>query len=463
MISGGLPLISVFERLINPCIIIGTLLAVTLLAGVSFDGYYLVLAIITFFISSKAFDRVSLLRSWRKMHFAVHGRGILIAWLIVIGLLLFLGYATKLSDVYSRPTLLIWFIITPVVLILSHVIARYIICKRISLRDKQRTVVIVGASELGLQLASRIASDPYLGVEVKGFFDDRSPERLSDTVNPRLPLLGRMCDLPDYVTKHRISTVYLTLPMMSQPRIVKLLDDLHDTTVSIYFVPDIFVFEVIQARFESINGIPVVALCETPLDGVNGILKSTNDLFLASVILLLLSPLILLIAAGIKLSSPGPVLFKQRRYGLDGEQILVYKFRTMNVLEDGNDIRQAKKEDKRITPFGALLRKTSLDELPQFLNVLQGRMSIVGPRPHAVAHNEMYRKDIKGYMIRHKVKPGITGWAQVNGLRGETQTVEKMKARVEYDLDYLRNWSLSLDLWIILRTVLIVFKDQNAY
>ena len=251
--------------------------------------------------------------------------------------------------------------------------------------------------------------------------------------------------------------------MASQPRIHKLLSELRDTTASIYFVPDIFTFDLIQARMDSIHGIPVVAVCETPFYGVSGLLKTLSDYLLAAVSLVLICPLLLGIALGIKLSSPGPVLFKQRRYGLDGKQISVYKFRTMTVLEDGDQIRQATRDDGRITPFGRFLRRTSLDELPQFINVLQGRMSIVGPRPHAVAHNEMYRKLIDGYMVRHKVKPGITGWAQVNGLRGETETVEKMRERIEYDLAYLRNWSLRLDLKILLRTILLVFRDRSAY
>ena len=168
-------------------------------------------------------------------------------------------------------------------------------------------------------------------------------------------------------------------------------------------------------------------------------------------------------AVGVKLSSPGPVIFKQRRNGLDGDEIVVYKFRSMRTLDNGPVVKQAIKDDPRITPFGAFMRRTSLDELPQFFNVLQGSMSIVGPRPHAVAHNEMYRELIKAYMVRHKVKPGITGWAQVLGLRGETETVEKMQARVEADLEYMRNWSLGLDLVIILRTIKTVFIDRNAY
>ena len=198
---------------------------------------------------------------------------------------------------------------------------------------------------------------------------------------------------------------------------MKLLDELHDTTASVYFVPDIFMFDLIQGRMDTIGGIPVLAVCETPFCGMNGLVKRASDIVLATLILILISPILLAIAAGVKLTSPGPALFRQRRYGLDGREIVVYKFRSMTVAEDGAVVKQATKNDSRVTPFGAFLRRTSLDELPQFINVLQGRMSIVGPRPHAVAHNEMYRKLVKSYMVRHKVRPGITGWAQVNGLR----------------------------------------------
>jgi putative colanic acid biosynthesis UDP-glucose lipid carrier transferase len=223
------------------------------------------------------------------------------------------------------------------------------------------------------------------------------------------------------------------------------------------------VSDLIQGRVDSIGGLPVVAVCESPFYAFNGIVKRVSDFLFALAILVLISPLMIAIAAGVKLSSPGPVLFKQRRYGLDGKRIVVYKFRSMTVAEDGDVVRQATRNDSRVTKFGAFLRRTSLDELPQFINVLQGRMSVVGPRPHAVAHNEMYRKLIRGYMIRHKVKPGVTGLAQVNGFRGETETVEKMKARIDYDLAYLRNWSLLLDLRIILKTLVVVLQRQNAY
>jgi putative colanic acid biosynthesis UDP-glucose lipid carrier transferase len=236
-----------------------------------------------------------------------------------------------------------------------------------------------------------------------------------------------------------------------------------DTTASIYFVPDIFIFDLIQARIDDVHGIPVVAVCETPFVGLNGIVKRGSDIVLASLALVLLSPMMLFAAIGVRLSSPGPIIFRQRRYGVDGREITVFKFRSMTVTEDGATVTQATRGDSRVTPFGAFMRRTSIDELPQLFNVLQGCMSLVGPRPHAVAHNELYRGVIKGYMMRHKVKPGITGWAQVNGLRGETASVDVMRQRIEHDLDYLRRWSLGFDLLILLKTVRIVLSRTNAY
>jgi putative colanic acid biosynthesis UDP-glucose lipid carrier transferase len=225
----------------------------------------------------------------------------------------------------------------------------------------------------------------------------------------------------------------------------------------------VYVFDLMQARFDTVGGMPVIAICESPFMGLNSMIKRASDIVIGAVIVLTLTPLMLMIALAVRLSSPGPVIFRQRRYGLYGEEIIVYKFRSMTVAEDSEHVVQARKNDQRVTRIGAFLRRTSLDELPQFINVLQGRMSIVGPRPHAVAHNEQYRKLIKGYMLRHKVKPGITGWAQVNGLRGETATLDRMEARIQHDLDYLRNWSLWLDLWIILKTVKVVLTRENAY
>jgi putative colanic acid biosynthesis UDP-glucose lipid carrier transferase len=251
--------------------------------------------------------------------------------------------------------------------------------------------------------------------------------------------------------------------MNRDPRVLALLDALRDSTASIYFVPDLFVFNLVQARFDLIHGIPLVAVCESPFYGVHGMAKRFTDVMVALALIVLASPLLLLVWLGVRLSSAGPVIFKQKRYGLDGKAITVYKFRSMSVTEDGErNYTQVSRGDARVTPFGAFMRKTSLDELPQLFNVLEGSMSIVGPRPHAVVVNEQYRRLIPGYMVRHKVKPGITGWAQINGYRGGDD-LQSMQKRIEFDMEYLRHWSLWLDLVILLRTAAVVWKDKRAY
>ena len=380
-------------------------------------------------------------------------------WVAVLALLALLGWASHTFSAFDPRVLAAWALATPGALFAAHHALPRLLPRVLAAQGIEKKVVIAGANELGRRLALQIAALPLLGQRVVGFFDDRAPARIHQPKNN----LGNLTALPDYVRRHGVDMIYIALPMASQPRILKLLEELRDTTASIYFVPDIFVFDLIQARVDSIGELPVVAVCETPFYGFNGVLKRASDVVLSLLFLVLASPLMAAIAIGVKLSSPGPVLFRQRRYGLDGRQIVVYKFRSMTVAEDGEVVRQATKNDARVTRFGAFLRKTSLDELPQFINVLQGRMSVVGPRPHAIAHNEMYRKLIRGYMIRHKVRPGITGLAQVNGFRGETETVEKMKARIEHDLLYLRHWSLLLDLQIIVKTFAVVLKKQNAY
>jgi putative colanic acid biosynthesis UDP-glucose lipid carrier transferase len=356
---------------------------------------------------------------------------------------------------------LIWIAVVPALVFTGHALLPLLLPKVMAMEGLHRVAVIAGANELGAKLAMQVRGAPVLGVRLAGVFDDRDAVRRVEMEG--VPSLGGLSAIRDYAAANRVDLIYITLPMASQPRILNLLNQLRDTTASIYFVPDIFMFDLIQARVDTVNGIPVVAVCETPFFGLNGLVKAASDYVLAATALTMLSPLMLLIAIGVKLSSPGPVFFRQRRYGLDGKEIVVYKFRTMSVVEDGAVVRQATRDDDRITPIGRILRRTSLDELPQFINVLQGRMSVVGPRPHAVAHNEIYRKLIDGYMVRHKVKPGLTGWAQVNGFRGETDTINKMERRIEYDLAYLRNWSLRLDLLIVLKTVLLVLRDRKAY
>ena len=382
-------------------------------------------------------------------------------WLLMLVVLLAVGYVTKTLETVPRRIFLTWATITPVFLALATLTTQELMRRFLMSVFDNRKAVIAGYNHSSLELARRLQDNPAMRLQVTGFFDDRSADRLG--MEAGTTLVGTLADVASYAKENRTDVIFIALPIRHVKRVMNLLDDLRDTTASIYYVPDIFVFDLIQARSGEIHGIPVVAMCETPFYGYRGVTKRLTDIVISTVVLLLLLPLLVMIAIGVKLSSPGPVVFKQRRYGLDGAEIAVYKFRSMRVTEDGATIKQASKSDSRITPFGALLRRSSMDELPQLINVLQGRMSLVGPRPHAVAHNEEYRKLIKGYMVRHKVLPGITGWAQVNGCRGETTQLQDMEARVNYDLDYLRHWSPMLDFKIILLTIVKVFRDEKAY
>ena len=454
LVHGRLAPAALLYATLDSAAAIGSLLISALAFDVTFDGSYLILTLIVFSLTFPG-------TLPRGTSFRGQAGDVLASWIVVVALLLLLGWTTQTLAYFDPRVIVAWVLATPLAQFTAHVTLPAVLPRLLSLEGLQRVAVVAGAGELGVKLAERIRTAPFLGIRCAGFFDDRGAERTRD-IGPG-ECLGDLSELAAYVKQHHVDLIYITLPMASQPRILKLLDELRDTTASIYFAPDIFLYDLIQARMDAIGGIPVVAVCETPFWGIDGVVKRASDLVLATAILVLIAPLLLAIAIGVKATSPGPALFRQRRYGLDGREIVIYKFRTMTVLEDGAAIRQATRDDPRVTPFGAVLRKYSLDELPQFINVLQGRMSVVGPRPHAVAHNELYRKLIKSYMIRHKVRPGITGWAQVNGLRGETHDIELMKARIEHDLAYLRNWSLRLDLQIVLKTVFVVLKRQNAY
>ena len=380
-----------------------------------------------------------------------------VSWLGVAAILGLVGYATSSLQFFDARVLLWWGLATPAVHWIAVYAGRNALRRLAQQPGERRSVAIIGAGALSVRM--RRALDAR-GVDFVGYFDDRADERVH--ADARAQRLGPLARAAAYVHDHGVQEVYITLPLGSQPRIVGLLEQLQGTTTSVFFVPDVFGISIIQGRLQDLQGVPVVGLCETPFTGINRLVKRGSDLVLASLVLLLTAPLLLALAVGVRLSSPGPVIFRQRRNGRAGEPIEIYKFRSMRVGAEPDDA-QASRDDPRVTPFGAFMRRRSLDELPQFVNVLQGRMSVVGPRPHAVAHNEQYRSLIKAYWVRHKVRPGITGWAQVNGLRGETDTLEKMQRRIEYDLEYLRNWSLMLDLQIVARTIKLVFWDRHAY
>jgi putative colanic acid biosysnthesis UDP-glucose lipid carrier transferase len=446
---------------LDALVLMVSLLLLAQLAGVPFESQYGALMLLGGALYLSAANLASVIApdlSNRGQHSFVRRTA---CWLAAVAMVLLVGYALKISADYSRRVLLVWFCTVPLLMWwVGWAVDRLIL--RLGQMDKRvRRAVIVGYNSTASHLARELAQDQDLAVDLAGYFDDRSAQRVQFT--EAKPLLGDLSALPSWIKTHRVDVVYITLPTYEQQRMHALRDGLRDTTASVYFVPHLGGFDPIQARIDHVNGIPVIAVCETPIFGANAMFKRVLDITFSAAMLVVLFPLLSIVALLVKLTSPGPVLFKQRRYGLDGSEIVVYKFRTMTVCEDSGEIRQATRGDQRITPLGAFLRKTSIDELPQFFNVLQGRMSVVGPRPHAVAHNELYRKLIDGYMLRHKVKPGITGWAQVNGFRGETQTLDKMKSRIEFDLDYLRRWSVAMDLYIIARTAGLMLKDQQAY
>lgn len=323
------------------------------------------------------------------------------------------------------------------------------------------TAVIVGLSKVSLEFSKKCGADKNPEFKIQGFFDDRKyPEKFHEAAPP---LLGIIPDLVDYVKSKKIRYIFIALPIYGNSRTLRIVRKLRDTTASVYFLPELQSFDPIYTHYRKVGGVALLSVHETPMVGLNYMGKRLSDILLSVLGIVLLAPVFIITGLAVRLTSSGSIIFRQRRYGLGGEEIIVYKYRSMIVNDDGPIVQQARRHDPRLTPIGDFLRRTSLDELPQLFNVLKGNMSIVGPRPHAVAHNEIYRNLIDGYMLRHKIKPGITGWAQVHGLRGETETTEKMAARVEHDLFYLRNWSFWLDIVIIFKTFKIVFSKENAH
>lgn len=386
---------------------------------------------------------------------------LLMRWIVVLAILMATAWITEMQHHYARDLIGAWSLATPALILVGYWLLDDQFRRGLIAQGRLRSSVVAGATEPGQQLAERLRRHPELGFRFDGFFDDRRPDRLA--LPEGVELRGGLSEVSDHVRRAGVEVIFIALPMRHVQRVMEMLDELRDSTVSIYYVPDLFVFDLIQARYSDLMGVPVISLCETPFNGYRSLLKRASDIALTLLILIPALPVMAAIALVIRVSSSGPVIFRQYRDGLDGARIVVYKFRSMYVTENGAYIAQAQRSDPRITPVGRFLRRTSLDELPQLFNVLQGRMSLIGPRPHAVAHNEAYRPRIKGYMVRHKVLPGITGLAQVNGCRGETSDLADMEARIHYDLEYLRRWSPFLDMKILFLTALQVVRGEKAY
>ncbi len=422
-------------------------------------------AVIVFLLSSQL---TGLSRRFEAGNVDREVTSVVATWALTILVLSLLGFATRYGEMFSRSIMLAWIVLTPALIGLSRMSLRVIQMGLLRRGVGTRRVAIAGFNDLGRQTAANIQSDPSLGLNLIGFYDDRDESRQSsdeggEPLHDDLHLVGNLEQLVQRARAGQVDTVLITLPMRAEDRIRFVLDKLSDSTVSVYIVPDFFVFELLHSRWTSMGGLPAVSVFENPLFGVDGVVKRVADLLIATAGLIAVAMPMVLIAIAVKLSSSGPVFFRQKRYGLDGREILVWKFRSMRTCDNGPVVKQATKGDPRITRVGAILRKTSLDELPQLFNVIEGTMSLVGPRPHASAHNEQYRSLIPGYMLRHKVKPGITGLAQVNGCRGETETIDKMERRIQWDHTYIRNWSVWLDLKILLKTLTVVWKQDEAY
>ena len=454
------PVILWLQNAVPPLVAGATLYPLTQLFNVEYDNAFLVLSILVTALA------VVLLPARNVTLQLLAGRlpvvvGLITRWAALLAILLALAYVTKISAEFSRRVVVTWALFTPLLLVGVTLALQEIARRRLAEPAYSRRAIFVGCNETSVCLASRLARHSEFGMSVAGFFDDRNCERLG--IGVKLRVLGNFADVVEYVQARGIDVIFVAMPLRHDSRVRRLLDDLGDTTASIYYVPDVLTFDLIQARTSEILGVPVVAMCETPFYGYRGVVKRLMDVCIAGALLIVTAPVLLAIAIAIKSTTRGSVVFKQRRYGLDGREFTVYKFRTMTVSENGTQFRQATRNDSRVTPLGRFLRRYSLDELPQLINVLQGRMSLVGPRPHAVAQNEECRKQIKRYMVRHKVLPGMTGLAQVSGCRGETALLKDMEARVSLDLEYLRNWSPLLDLQILLLTAYEVIRSNKAY
>lgn len=385
-----------------------------------------------------------------------------LSWSVALLILVFVIYVFDIPIKFAHGLIGLWFVLGLSVLAIYRTVLR-ILLRWFRMHGRNcRTVAIVGATDIGSRLEHYMQNMAWIGLNCLGTFDDRVPD--SDrTMAVDTVLRGSVNDLIEHAKAGEVDIVYLALSMGQEVAVKNVMDALSNTTVTVYLVPDYSQLYLLRAHWEVLGNIPMVGLVDTPNKGYGGVLKATIDVVLAGSLIVLLALPMFLVAAGVLLTSPGPVIFRQTRYGLNGREFKIWKFRTMTVCEDRDEFQQAVRNDPRVTKFGAFLRRTSIDELPQLFNVLMGDMSIVGPRPHPVAMSDQQRNLINRYMQRYKVKPGITGWAQVNGARGETDTLEKIRTRVRLDLEYIDNWTIWLDLKIIYHTIRIVLNDANAY
>jgi putative colanic acid biosysnthesis UDP-glucose lipid carrier transferase len=453
--------VSTAQRLTDIGVIVGARYLACVMYPKKWDNQDSITALIAVVLFVILAETNHVYRSWRAAPLRDQLKAVLWSWGIVAPPMLFLGYMLKVSAEHSRLINGEWFVLAGAGLAFLRALVKLGLIYTRRQGRNTRVAGIIGATRVGFRLAEHL-NEPATGTRLFGVYDDRNQDRIEAYLGTER-LAGSIEQAVIDAREGRLDVVYIALPLRAQARVSEIVAQLADTTADVQMAADFSVFELLHARWGSVGEIPTVSLFDTPFQGVAGWAKRLEDIVLGSLFLLAAAPAMLLIAVLIKATTRGPVFFVQTRYGLNGKPIKVLKFRSMTTADDGKVVKQAQRNDARVTKIGAVLRATSLDELPQFINVVRGDMSIVGPRPHAVAHNEEYRSLIHGYMLRHKVKPGITGWAQVNGLRGETDTIEKMRRRVEYDLEYIENWRLSWDLEIIFMTAFRAWSDKSAF
>jgi len=420
-------------------------------------AYYQLLVGFAFLLVVIVFPIFNLYLSWRGLGMLRQIKTVILAWSTVIVLIILSLFIFKISAEFSRLWLGVWAVLGLfLILFMRFIVFTYLKIQRSKGRNL-RHVVVIGAGHLAKRVATQLKESAWTGYKIAAFFDDDTS--LTGQFLEGVEIKGTLDVVNDFMNKKGIDEVWIALPLRSEMRMKELFNSIRDHTVTIKLLPDIFGFSLLYHSLTEVAGLPAVNLSDTPMGGGNILIKAVEDKIIASIILVLISPLMLVISLLIKFTSEGPVFYKQKRISWNGKSFDMLKFRSMPVDVEKEAIVWGNAGDKKTTWFGNFLRKTSLDELPQFINVLKGDMSIVGPRPERTEFVQKFKDEIPGYMQKHMVKAGITGWAQVNGWRGDTC----VKTRVEYDLYYIENWSLWFDLKIIILTFLKGFVHPNAY
>jgi putative colanic acid biosynthesis UDP-glucose lipid carrier transferase len=452
--------LSVIARILDIlCVLIGGLAAYYWRFG-NFDvpTSYQILLILGILLTFIIFPLAGIYRSWRGSHWFSHVRTVAGAWFLVLIILIIIGFLTKTSTIFSRQWFMVWALFSGAMLVGIRM-SLQIALRRIRTKGlNRRRIIIIGAGDLGINVVKNIKEALWAGYEIVAFFDDDAD--LHGRLVEGIKIYGGIDKINEFLAKEPIDEILLALPLAAKSRIEEILHELRHVLVTIRFVPDLLGLRLINHSVTEFAGLPVINLTESPMTGANKIIKAVEDRAVALLLLILTSPLFLLISIAIKLDSPGPIFYRQKRVSWNGNSFTMLKFRTMAVdAESDTGPVWRNKDHNRTTRLGRFLRKTSLDELPQFLNVLSGEMSIVGPRPERPYFVEQFKEEVPDYMKKHLVKAGITGWAQINGWRGNTC----LKTRIQYDLYYVENWSLWFDIKIMFMTLFKGFVHRNAY